>query len=52
MSKDLLAAFPKNLLLPVLGAHIEPERTLLSVISEIRYSKKMLMHHLLTLKTT
>lgn len=39
MSKDLLAAFP-NLLLPVLGALIEPESPLLAVISEIRYRKK------------
>lgn len=51
MSKDLLAAFP-NLLLPVLGALIEPESPLLAVISEIRYRKKMLMHHLLQLETT
>lgn len=51
MSKDFLAASP-NLLLSVLEARIEPESPLLAVISEIRYRKKMLMHHLLQVETT
>lgn len=51
MSKDFLAAFP-NLLLPVFGACTEPESPLLTVISEIRYQKKLLMRHLLQLEST